>query len=746
VETTSTVWLGLTMGCARCHDHKFDPIRQKEFYQVFAYFNNVPERGKAVKYGNSPPMIPAPTRAQQERLVILQRERSAAEAEFRKQERELAAAQEAWERSFSPAKPVQWAPTGGLLAHFAFDGDTRDRTGRAKPGTVEGSGLVYASGPLGQAANFDGRCYVNAGDVADFGYFDKFTLAAWIYPRGDAGGSVVSRADDTAYVEGYSLHLEKGRVQLNLSKRWLDDALRVETEGALSPDHWHHVLATYDGSRWASGVRIYVDGELQKLKVNLDELNQSFNSKQPLRIGARGTVSRFHGAIADVRIYNRVLSAEEAEHLATSDTITDILARPREQRTPQQAGKRRAYFLEHHAPAPIQQAYRRLREANAALAKHVESFTTTMVMEEMSPPRETHVLIRGQYDKRGEQVSPGIPASLAPIANGPGSARPPGANVPGSPRNRLEFARWLVDRSNPLTARVAVNRFWQMYFGVGLVKTVDDFGVQGEAPSYPELLDWLATEFVRTGWDIKAMQRTIVTSATYRQSSRVTLALFQKDPENRLLARGPRFRLSAEMVRDQALAVSGLLVEKLGGPSVKPYQPPGLVKELTGTEDYVQDHGENLYRRSLYTYFKRTVAPPTMMTFDAAGRETCVVRETRTNTPLQALALMNEVTFVEAARVLAERMMRDGGQTPEERIAFAFRLVTARKPQPGELQVLRDGFHEYQTRYRSDPEAARKLLGIGEFPRDAKLPVEALAAYAAVAETILNLDETITKE
>jgi len=293
---------------------------------------------------------------------------------------------------------------------------------------------------------------------------------------------------------------------------------------------------------------------------------------------------------------------------------------------------------------------------------------------------------------------------------------------------------------------VAVNRYWQMYFGTGLVKTVDDFGSQGEWPSHPELLDWLATEFSRTGWDVKAMQKLIVMSATYRQASKTTPLLLSKDPDNRLLARGPRLRLSAEMIRDQALAVSGLLVEKLGGPSVKPYQPPGLWKELTGAEEYLQDHGASLYRRSLYTFWKRTVAPPSMITFDAAGREACTVRETRTNTPLQALTLMNELTYVEAARALAQRVLQEGGETPEERITLAFRLATARPPKLNELRILLRGLQEYLGRYRRDREAAVELLHVGESPLSQRLDISELAAYTAVAGLILNLDEVITKQ
>jgi hypothetical protein len=739
VDTTATVWLGLTMACARCHDHKYDPIKQKEFYQVFAYFNNVPEKGKAVKYGNSPPMIQAPTRQQQRQLAGLEEKLAAIDSAFRKLKPDLDDAQATWEKKLTPGKPIQWFPSQQLTAHLELDGDTRDRIGHAKNGKFVDGKADYVPGRMGRAAAFDGRRYLDAGDVADFGFYDKFSIGAWVYPKGNEGGGIVSRMNDTAMAEGYSLHLEKGKLHVALSKRWLDDAIRVETQELLVPDHWHHVMITYDGSRWASGVKVYLDGRPMKLKVNLDELNQSFNSTEPLRIGARGTGNRFHGAIQDVRTYQRVLPADEVEMLATPDTITDIVSLPAGKRSVAQAKKLRAYYLQSDAPKRIRHAHDAVVKLRQERERLIESFPTTMVMEEMKAPRDTFVLIRGQYDKHGERVKPGVPSSLLT----------PGTNTPGSatlPNNRLGFARWLVDPSNPLTARVTVNRFWQMYFGAGLVKSVADFGSQGDWPSHPELLDWLASEFMRTGWDVKAMQKTIVMSATYRQASRMAPTLLRRDPQNRLLARGPRFRLSAEMVRDQALSASGLLVEKLGGPSVKPYQPPGLVKELTGTEDYVQDHGESLYRRSLYTYWKRTVAPPTMMTFDAGGRETCVVRETRTNTPLQALTLMNDVTFVEAARVLAQRVMLEGVTTPAERITLAFRLATARKPRPAELKILLAGYDEHLAKYRKDRKAATKLVSAGESARNTKLDVSELAAYTAVAGLILNLDEVITKE
>ncbi len=358
-----------------------------------------------------------------------------------------------------------------------------------------------------------------------------------------------------------------------------------------------------------------------------------------MRIGAGlGPDNRFRGSIADVRIYRAALTPDEAAVLAVPDSISQLARIAREKRTAAQSNKLRWCFLDRYAAPVLQSTRKEILDLRDERQRLLDTFPTVMVMQE-GPPRETHVLIRGAYDHPGETVSPGVPAVLPPLPA-------------GAPNNRLGFAKWLVDPSNPLPARVTMNRFWQMYFGVGLVKTVEDFGSQGEWPVHLELLDWLATEFIRTGWDVKAMQKTIVMSATYRQSSKVTPELQQRDPENRLLARGARSRLPAETLRDQALAVSGLLVGTIGGPSVKPYQPPGLWKELTGGDDYKPDTGAGLYRRSLYTFWKRTAPPPMMMNFDAAGREACVVRELRTNTPLQSLNLMNDVTFLEAARAL----------------------------------------------------------------------------------------------
>ena len=707
---------------------------------MYAYFNNVPESGRAFKYGNSPPFILSPTPVQQKQLQELDQKLAVAKSRVERLAPELAVAQATWEKTLHPTQLLQSAPTDRLLAHFPLDANLVDKTTesngeKALRGQFVDGEPEYIVGRMGLAGSFDGKRFVLAGDVGDFGFYDRFSLGAWIYPKGDKGGAVLSRAKEIPQESGYSLVLDQGKVQLNLVLRWLDDALRVETLDNLVPNQWHHIMATYDGSRVARGVSIYVDGKPAKLKVLLDELNQSFKSTEPFRIGSGGGPdSRFLGAIDDVRIYRRVLAADEVAVVANSDAVDHIALIPVAKRTPAQADKIRGYFLATAAPENFRAAHQQLADLHRGKEILLDSVPTTMVMQEMEPRRETFLLIRGAYDRPGERVTPGVPTCLPPLPAGVGN-------------DRLAFARWLVSPGNPLTARVAVNRHWQMLFGTGLVKTVEDFGSQGESPSHPELLDWLATEFVSKGWDTKGILKTIVSSATYRQSSRVTPELLQKDPENRLLARGPRVRLSPEMIRDQALAASGLLVEKIGGPSVKPYQPPGLWKELSGDEDYQPDSGENLHRRSLYTFWKRAAPPPSMMNFDSAGRETCTVRETRTNTPLQALNLMNDAAFVEAARVLAQRVMIEVPDVPERRLALAFQLATGRPPKPSEEKVLLAGFERHLEQYQKNPKAALNLvISSQQSPIDERLDLCELAAYTAQASLILNLDEVITKE
>lgn len=741
VDTTATIWMGLTLGCARCHEHKYDPFSQKEFYQLYAFFNNIPEHGRALKYANSPPFLKTPTRKQQAELAKLDQQLAAATKVFKAMQPEIGRKRKTWEKSLLARDAPGWAPTSGLVARFPLDGNIVNEKSKQKGDQFKEGKPVFANGRIGKAAMFDGKRFIDANSTTaqetNFGYFSRFTLSMWVWPESD--GAILTRTNDESKEAGWGIWLVDDRVQVNLVKRWLDDSLRMETTARLQLKKWHHIAVTYDGHPIPEGLRVYVNGRLQKMKLNLDMLNQDFVAREdPLRIGATGgPLPRFRGRIDEVRIYKRVLRSEEVATLSAPDGLSELAAF--EKPTKEQKTALRLAFLEQFGPVKIREAFGRVLQLRQKRAAMIETFPTTMVMQDMARPRETHLLIRGAYDRIGEKVTAATPATLPPMPK-------------GAPRNRLGFARWLMDPRHPLTARVAVNQFWQLYFGRGIVKTVEDFGSQGDWPSHPQLLDWMATEFVNGGWDVKALQKLIVTSATYRQSSRIRNDEGRvrngkdTDPENILLSRGPRLRLSADMIRDQALFLSGLLNEKIGGPSVKPYQPAGLWKEIASEKKYEQAKGMDLYRRSLYTFWKRTVTPPLMATFDASPRETCVVRETRTSTPLQALALMNDVTFVEAARVFAQRMILEGGKTPERRLHYAFRHASGRKPNASEIKVLINGLSRHLGFYQRAAKAAQELVTVGQAPLPDGLDVKELAAYTVIAGLILNLDEVITKQ
>ncbi len=664
-ETTSTVWLGLTVGCARCHDHKFDPITQRDYYSLFAFFNNVPERGFVWNFGNEDPLIKAPRPDEAKRLTEL--------------DAKLATARAAADRATRKLK---------------IKGEYPDWTVR--------DGLALQ---VREQKTFDGKAFhelpTTEGPKLD--YQDPFTFTARVRPD-SPNGALLSKGEDDFEGLQHALYILNGKLRLHVTFRWSDLALRLETVKPLKLNQWQQVAVSYDGRRRASGVRVYVDGELQEVNVLLDQLLNPLSTKLPWRLGAGGGM-RFNGALEDVRVYTRALSEDEVRSFTQPEVA------------------RRLAYLEAH-PVPALQA---LAKAQAERDKFYATLPETMVMKEQPDERESFILKRGAYDAHGDKVARAVPSALPPIPE-------------SFPRNRLGLAQWLVDRYNPLTARATVNRWWAMFFGTGIVKTVEDLGSQGEWPVHPDLLDWLAVEFMDSGWRVKHMMRTMVTSAAYRQSSRVTPELQQRDPENRLLARGPRYRLSAEMIRDQALAVSGLLVDKVGGPPVKPYQPPGLWQELTsggGYNTYKEDTGEGRYRRSLYTYWRRTIPPPSMVNFDASTREVCTVRENRTNTPLQALNLMNEVTYLEAARHLAESLPATGA--PEQRIGEAFRRVLAREPRPSETKPLLEALDRFRAYYTAHPADAAKYVPGGDATPE-------LAAWTAVSNILLNLDETVTKE
>jgi Protein of unknown function (DUF1553)/Protein of unknown function (DUF1549)/Concanavalin A-like lectin/glucanases superfamily/Planctomycete cytochrome C len=735
IEATSTTWLGVTLGCARCHDHKYDPFSQKEFYSFGAFFNAVPEQGLDGKKGNAAPFLQLPDAKQIEAKKILL-------DSLRRKDAEIAAAQNAWEQQ-QRDMPVTDV-TAGLLAQFPLEDSLAEHVHSGSTASVVSGKVSYVDGRLGRAANLDEEPNLSFGNAGGFAAAQPFSIAFWLKPDGPSGMGVLQKyAESPKTGPGYEVALDycnKGNcdVIVRLRDQGPDSGVEVKTQHGAELEAWNHVAVVYDGSGQAKGIQVYVNGQSAPMQVVRSKPVAASFEKGILQTGNKDWGTPLKGQLSDLRIYGRRLYANEALELGLLAPLHTVLQRPADRRSEEQQKWLRKYFLAQAANDLEKQLDTDYTALNKSLDKLNREIPSTMVMAEMEKPRDTFLLKRGDYRTPGDKVTPGIPAVLPPMPT-------------GVPRNRLALANWIVDPANPLTARVAVNHFWQMYFGLGIVKTSEDFGAQGDPPSHPELLDWLATEFTRTKWDVKAMQRLIVTSAVYRQASAVTPELFEKDPENRLLARGPRFRLPAEMIRDNALQVSGLLNSKIGGASVLPYQPKGLWEEMAfggeefSAQTYVQSHGADLYRRSMYTFVKRTVPYPGLNTFDAPDREKCSARRTTTNTPLQALLLMNDPTYVEAARALAARDMGEAGENETQRIRHVFRLATERDPSPREAEILSKLYQKELTHYTADKAAAEKLVSVGESKRDPKLDPAELAAWTLVASTILNMDETITR-
>ncbi|MCH8828829.1 MAG: PSD1 domain-containing protein [Planctomycetes bacterium] len=721
IEAIGTVFLGLTVGCAVCHEHKFDPISHREFYSLFAFYANTADRAMDGNALLPPPSVKVPTPEQLRQ-----------QQQFKTQIAELA----------------QTIRT--KLASVKYTEPRRPQiVKQPKPREI-----VWIDDDLPAGA-------IAAGQEAS---------ASWKWITAQAGPVHSGKRAHTRTATGLSQHYFTG-VKPGLKIAAGDQLFAYVFLDPKNPPK--QIMLQFNDGRWEhraywganripwgrdkSPSRRYVGklpvvGKWVRLSVSAQQVGlkpgSSINGWAFTQFG--GTVhwdkagivktSGLPAEFESLLAWQKVQKAVRKSSLPKN--VKDALRVPSAKRKSAQQKLIRDYFIEQiytktrSTFRPLHQQITAVKRKMAALEKAIPS---TLVMQKKTKGRvPVYVLTRGDYDKpdKKQPVSPSIPQALGQLAK-------------GQPRDRLGLARWLVAPKNPLTARVTVNRFWQQYFGTGIVKTSEDFGTQGDWPSHPALLDWLARDFIDGGWDVKRLQKLIVMSSTYQQSARVTPALLKRDPENRLLARGPRFRLDAEMIRDNALALSGLLVRKIGGPSVKPYQPSGLWKAVgytdSNTANFVQDHGEKLYRRSLYTFWKRTSPPPGMATFDAPSRESCTVRRERTNTPLQALLLMNDIQFVEASRKFAERIMNRGGKTPRERIAFAFRMATARKPTVGEMAVLLDVYQTHLAEYRKNPKAALKLLSVGESKRDEKLNPAELAAWTMTANLILNLDETVTK-
>ncbi|MEQ1860938.1 MAG: DUF1553 domain-containing protein [Chthoniobacteraceae bacterium] len=728
IETTSTVWLGLTVGCARCHDHKFDSLTQREYFQLFAFFNNGPETG-LVKDDNPPPTLDVATAEQRAELEKLNAAKKAAHEQFELLAGPLRPRVADWEKTAA----AELAPlTGQLATHVEFEPDFAGADDVKSRAVVKGGNLAHEPGVLGQAAQFDAMQHVELPADLALEADQPWSIGLWLKPTGSLN-CVLSKIDPTGERRGFELIWQKGALQINLVHRWVASAIELTTKEPMKSGSWHQVVVSYDGSRKAAGVRVFVDGIPTAMNVVRDSLDGPMSNYQPLRIGRRDNGLGYYGQLDELRFFRRAIDGDEAKSWYWSDRLRGILAIAPGKRDAKQKDLLLDYYVDHHTDAATRAAHDTADAARDAEEKFRAQLPKTLVMQELPKPRTTHLLMRGQYDQHGEEVHAGVPASLPPF---PADA----------PRDRLGFARWLVSPSNPLTARVAVNRLWQQCFGEGLVRTVNDFGAQGEPPTHPALLDWLAVRFVEIGWDLKATLKLIVTSATYRQSSVPSPDLLARDPDNRLLARGPRFRLAAETIRDQALAASGLLVERIGGPSVKPYQPPGLWEAVSydGEHTYEQDRGDGLWRRSLYTYWKRQSPPPAMLTFDSPTRETCAVARARTNTPLQALVLLNDTTYVEAARALAALSLTQPGDD-DARLRFAFRRVTGRPANADDLAALRHLLDQQQSRFTGNVEAAKELIGVGASKHGGDLDPGRLAAWTVVTHAMLNLDETITR-
>ncbi|MFN0119656.1 MAG: DUF1553 domain-containing protein, partial [Blastocatellia bacterium] len=630
-------------------------------------------------------------------------------------------------------------------------------SGHAAPGRMIRGEADFTRTSLGRSATLDEHTLVSFGNSADLERDRPFTIAIWLRPSiGNAALRPLVRIADARTRRGYEMSLENHTfiaiqrratpITFRMISAWPDNALEIRGTQLVPTSDWSHVTLTYDGSGKAAGLKLWINGQPDQVHVLRDNLTGSIRNDAELLCGDKTTGKSYNGGIDDLRVYNRALNATEIAQLGVHHPVQAILSGVYGKRAPEETAALKTAFLKHYGPPEIRRAYTELNQLKKDKVAYEKTLLNTMVMSEQEKPRETFVLGRGDYRNKTDKVMPGVPAVLPPMP-------PPATDASGKPGayTRLDLAKWLVSPGHPLTARVMSNRFWQMYFGLGIVKTSEDFGSQGEPPVHAELLDWLATEFIRTGWDVRAMQKLLVMSATYRQTSRVTPALREKDPENRLLARGPRFRLPAEMVRDNALAAGGLLDTRIGGPSVLPYHPKGLWEEMAfgdgfTRQTYEQDHGADLYRRTMYTFWKRTVPPPTLVTFDAPDREKCVVRRAITNTPLQALILLNDPTYVEAARALATRTLGQSARDSGVRLAYAFRAATARRPAARELTLLRQLLAQQTAIYQADANAAAALLKVGESPADTSLAPAELAAWTMVCSAILNLDEVMTKE
>jgi hypothetical protein len=721
VQTFATAFLGLTFQCSRCHDHKFDPITQRDYYSLFAMFQNIDEAGLYSFYtpATTSPGLDLEDDAARQRKDGLKKKVE----DLEKQGAALRESKRAAFAEWLKGKPAEIAPVGEI-GHFSFDvlepgNKLANAADPKQPAVLKGENKLVP-GHFGQAVQFTGDDAV----TLPFGKFERnepFSVSLWLKTPDAKDRAVVfhrTKAWTDSASRGYELLIEEGKLKWSLIHFWPGNAISIRAKDTLPVNEWTNVTVTSDGSSRASGLHLYVNGKLAEVDLIKDGLTREITGDggDVIILGERTRDRGFkNGLIDEFRVFNREVSAVEAATLhdaAAPGALAD-------------QEKWFDYYLT-AVDADWKKHLEDLKTARGEEGKFVDGLKEIMVMRELPQPKKAYILFRGQYNEHRAEVHPATPEALPPLP-------------PGAPNNRLGLAKWLTSRENPLFARVTVNRFWLALFGNGLVKTVEDFGSQGSQPLYPELLNWLALHFMDSGWNVKGLLKTIVMSQTYRQRSLADKKTMEDDPENDWLARGPRFRLPAEMIRDNALAAAGLLSPKTGGPPLNPYEMSEAFKPANASA------GDGALRRSLYTNWRRTSPPPAMLTFDAPRRAVCVGKRERTDSPLQALILLNGVQYVEAARVMGEKLLQDCKGNVDAMIDRAFMLCLSRKPDTRELSILHQLYSEQQTLFKNHPDQASALLKIGFSKHNASLDAVDSAAATVLAQALLNHDACIVK-
>jgi hypothetical protein len=732
VQTFATAFLGLTFECARCHDHKYDPITQKEYYQLFAMFQNIDEAGLYSYFTTSPP-TPTLTLTDASRAATLQqlREKVAAHQQSLQHQRASAAARfDAWLSVLDTSRLVLLS---GEQARFSFDELQGNQLANSvfsdKPAVLRGDNRLVP-GRSGLGVQFTGDDPVDL-PLGNFQRHQPFSISLWLKTAEAKSRAVVlhrSRAWTDAASRGYELLIEDGRLKWSLIHFWPGNAASVAVRQPVPLNEWLHVTVSSDGSSLASGLSIHVNGQRAETDVIRDSLTREITGGggDNIALGERFRDRGFRdGVIDDLRVFDVALTDLECLAVFDETAATAKLAGPAAALPESVRHKLFQWYLLRQ-DADYRAALSQLQQSRKEEADFFQGQKEIMVMQEMAQPKPAWVLFRGEYNQRREQVQPGVPAAL--------SAFPEGA-----PMNRLGLSQWLTSPQHPLLARVTVNRIWQSLFGRGLVKTAEDFGSQGSRPLYPEVLDALADYFIRSGWDLKKLVRAIVLSATYQQQSLATPAVMADDPDNDWLARGPRFRLSAEMIRDNALAASGLLQERIGGPPVNPYEMSEAFRPAGISQ------GDGVYRRSLYTNWRRTGPPPAMLAFDAPRRAVCTARRERTDSPLQALILLNGVQYVEAARVLGQQLWQHGSGALDMMIDEGCLRCWSRRPDAVEREILTQLWTEQLQHFEARPDEAVKLLSVGQFKPATEMTSAQAAAATVLAQALLNFDECVVK-